>query len=199
MRIGVFSDIHANLEALSAVLGGCDSLTITPCGFDAHLAENVHHILREESHLDKVIDPGAGSYYVEALTDALSAEAWALFQAIEAGGGAPTDSGSPRAESWGGWRSYRISGALAAALGAARAQLVHQLGQALEGARADHHVDVPGAAVDLLLHALGHAAHHAHHQVGTLVACALELAQPGEHGLLAPQVEGDQQRHDGEA
>src|SRR5450756_2231566 len=62
--------LRVTTEAVSAVLGGCDSLTITPCGFDAHLAENVHHILREESHLDKVIDPGAGSYYVEALTDA---------------------------------------------------------------------------------------------------------------------------------
>jgi methylmalonyl-CoA mutase len=98
--------LRVTTEALSAVLGGCDSLTITPCGFDAHLAENVHHILREEGHLDKVLDPAAGSYYVESLTDALSAKAWALFQAIEASGG---------------WSAYRVSGNLAAALGTARA------------------------------------------------------------------------------
>jgi methylmalonyl-CoA mutase len=98
--------LRVTTEALAAVLGGCDSLTITPCGFDSHLAENVHHILRDESHLDKVLDPGAGSYYIEALTDVLSAEAWKLFQAIEASGG---------------WRAYRVSGALASALGAARA------------------------------------------------------------------------------
>jgi methylmalonyl-CoA mutase len=97
--------LRVTTEALSAVLGGCDSLTISPCGFDAHLAENVHHILREEGHLDKVLDPAAGSYYVEALTDALSAEAWALFQAIDAAGG---------------WTAYRVSGALSATLGAAR-------------------------------------------------------------------------------
>ena len=101
-------DPHVNMlrvttEALSAVLGGCDSLTITPCGFDAHLADNVQHILREESHLDKVLDPGAGSYYVEALTDALAAEAWTLFQAIEAAGGLA---------------AWRDSGALDAALAA---------------------------------------------------------------------------------
>jgi methylmalonyl-CoA mutase len=113
--------LRVTTEALSAVLGGCDSLTITPCGFDAHLAENVHHILREESHLDKVIDPGAGSYYIEAITDALSAEAWTLFQAIEAGGGPSAGSEPPRSESTGGWRAYRISGALAAALSTARA------------------------------------------------------------------------------
>jgi methylmalonyl-CoA mutase len=104
-------DPHVNMlrvttEALSAVVGGCDSLTITPWGFDAHLAENVHRILREESHLDKVQDPGAGSYYVEALTDALSAEAWTLFQSIEAAGG---------------WAAYRASGTVDAALARSRA------------------------------------------------------------------------------
>ncbi len=104
-------DPHVNMlrvttEALSAIVGGCDSLTIPPCGFDAHLAENVQHVLREESHLDKVQDPGAGSYYVEALTDALSAEAWTLFQAIEGVGG---------------WAAYQGSGAADAALAAARA------------------------------------------------------------------------------
>jgi methylmalonyl-CoA mutase len=98
--------LRVTTEAVAAVLGGCDSLTIAPCGFDAHLAENVHHILREESHLDKVLDPGAGSYYVEALTDAVSADAWTLFQAIEAAGG---------------WRAYSASGAPDAALAGARA------------------------------------------------------------------------------
>jgi methylmalonyl-CoA mutase len=104
-------DPHVNMlrvttEALSAIVGCCDSLTITPCGFDAHLADNVHHILREESHLDSVQDPGAGSYYVEALTDALSAEAWTLFQAIEGVGG---------------WAAYQTSGAADAALAKSRA------------------------------------------------------------------------------
>lgn len=79
--------LRVTTEALSAILGGCDSLTVTPCGFDAHLAENVHHILREECHLDKVADPGAGAYYLEALTDALASDAWTSFQAIEAAGG----------------------------------------------------------------------------------------------------------------
>jgi methylmalonyl-CoA mutase len=98
--------LRVTTEALSAVLGGCDSLAIAPRGFDAHLAENVHHILREESHLDKVLDPGAGAYYVEALTDAVSADAWTLFQAIEAAGG---------------WGAYSASGAFDAALASARA------------------------------------------------------------------------------
>jgi methylmalonyl-CoA mutase len=112
-------DPHVNMlrvttEALSAIVGGCESLTITPCGFDAHLAENVHHVLREESHLDKVQDPGAGSYYVEALTNALSAEAWALFQKIEAAGG---------------WAACRASGAVDAALAKSRAAKEHAVAE----------------------------------------------------------------------
>jgi methylmalonyl-CoA mutase len=79
--------LRVTTEALSAVLGGCDTLTVAPCGFEPHLAENVQHILREESHLDKVTDAGAGSYYIEALTDALADEAWLRFQEIEAAGG----------------------------------------------------------------------------------------------------------------
>jgi methylmalonyl-CoA mutase len=98
--------LRVTTEALSAVLGGCDSLTIMPCGFDPHLADNVQHILREESHLDKVLDPGAGSYYIEALTDAVSAAAWALFQEIERKGG---------------WASCAASGEIDTAVAAARA------------------------------------------------------------------------------
>ena len=104
-------DPHVNLlrvvtEALSAVLGGCDSLTVTPCRFDEHLADNVHHILREESHLDKVTDPGAGSYYVESLTEALAGAAWTQFEQIEAAGG---------------YAPYCASGALDAEVAASRA------------------------------------------------------------------------------
>ena len=97
--------LRVTTEALSAVFGGCDSLTITPCGFDPHLAANVQRILREESHLDKVLDPGAGSYYIETLTNLVATEAWALFQQIERAGG---------------WAACRASGAVDAALAAAR-------------------------------------------------------------------------------
>lgn len=79
--------LRVTTEGLSAVLGGCDSLCIEPAHFDAHLAENVQHILREESSLDRVADPGAGSYYIEALTDGVARAAWKLFQQVEAAGG----------------------------------------------------------------------------------------------------------------
>ncbi|MFV8749813.1 methylmalonyl-CoA mutase family protein [Nannocystaceae bacterium ST9] len=51
------------------------------------LAINTQVILRDESALDRVIDPAGGSFYVEALTDALARAAWARFQAIERAGG----------------------------------------------------------------------------------------------------------------
>ncbi len=79
--------LRATTEAMSAALGGCDALTVVPARFSSRLAVNVQHILQEEAHLDGVADPAGGSYYVEALTDALAREAWTLFQQIEAQGG----------------------------------------------------------------------------------------------------------------
>jgi methylmalonyl-CoA mutase len=79
--------LRVTTEALSAVLGGCDALTIDPFGFDPHLALNVQRILKEEAHVDAVADPAGGSYYIESLTAALAREAWKLFQQIEAEGG----------------------------------------------------------------------------------------------------------------
>ncbi len=79
--------LRATTEALSAVLGGCDSLHVQPARFTPRLALNVQRILQEEAHLDAVADPAGGSYYVEALTSALAQEAWKLFQELEAAGG----------------------------------------------------------------------------------------------------------------
>ncbi|BCS34872.1 hypothetical protein TBR22_A40980 [Luteitalea sp. TBR-22] len=79
--------LRVTTEAMSAAIGGADTLLVEPHGFDPHLAINVQRILAEEAHLDAVVDPAAGSYFVESLTDALAREAWAVFQQIEAAGG----------------------------------------------------------------------------------------------------------------
>lgn len=86
------SDPHTNIlrvttEAMSAAIGGCETLTVEPFGFDEHLAIGVQRVLAEESHLNVVADPAGGSYYIEALTDGLARAAWKLFQKIEAAGG----------------------------------------------------------------------------------------------------------------
>lgn len=93
-------DPHTNLlrlttAAMSAVLGGVHGLELQPfdspvnggSGFGAELSRNIQLILKNEAYLDRVVDPAAGSYYLESLTDQLSDQAWAFFQAIEAQGG----------------------------------------------------------------------------------------------------------------
>lgn len=94
------TDPHANMlrattEALAAAVGGVDSLHVAPYDeparppdeFSRRIARNVQVILQEEAHLTQLIDPAGGSYAVEALTDRLAREAWALFQAVEHRGG----------------------------------------------------------------------------------------------------------------
>ena len=95
-------DPHSNLlrhttEAMSAVLGGADSLSVAPFDalfaeandFSERLARNLSVLLREEAGLGRVQDPAAGSYFLETLTDQLAQEAWTVFQRLEAAGGLP--------------------------------------------------------------------------------------------------------------
>lgn len=93
-------DVHVNMlrvttEACSAVLGGVDSLHVSPydevCGasdeISQRIARNVHTLLAEEFHFTDTSDPAGGSWYVEKLTDDFARRAWKLFQEIEALGG----------------------------------------------------------------------------------------------------------------
>ena len=93
-------DAHVNLlrsqtESMSAALAGVDSITTTPFDmpyknpdeFSERIARNQQLLLKEESHLDKVVDPAGGSYYVETLTVSLAQEAWKLFLSVEEEGG----------------------------------------------------------------------------------------------------------------
>ncbi|MCR5138889.1 MAG: methylmalonyl-CoA mutase small subunit [Bacteroidaceae bacterium] len=93
-------DAHVNLlrsqtEAMSAAIAGVDSITVcpfdktyeTPDAFSERLARNQQLLLKEESHMDKIVDPSAGSYYIETLTNNLAREGWKLFLAVEEDGG----------------------------------------------------------------------------------------------------------------
>lgn len=87
--------LRTQTEAMSAVLGGAGSVTVEPFDtvfretgeFSERIARNQQLLLMEESHLDKVADPGAGSYYLEELTEMIAREAWRLFLEIESEGG----------------------------------------------------------------------------------------------------------------
>jgi methylmalonyl-CoA mutase len=79
----------------AGAVGGADSITTAPLDaaiglsdeFSRHLARNTQTILLEESHLNRVIDPAGGSWFLERLTDQFAEKAWALFQEIEGRGG----------------------------------------------------------------------------------------------------------------
>lgn len=93
-------DAHVNLlrtqtEAMSAAIAGVNSITVspfdkayeTPDDFSERIARNQQLLLKEESHLNRIIDPAAGSYYIENLTVAIAKQAWDLFLAVEEAGG----------------------------------------------------------------------------------------------------------------
>ena len=87
--------VRTAYEALSAALGGTQSLHTNaldeamalPTEFSARIARNTQLILQEETGIAQVIDPLAGSYYVESLTAQLAADAWVLIQEVAAMGG----------------------------------------------------------------------------------------------------------------
>jgi methylmalonyl-CoA mutase len=79
----------------AAAVGGADVVTTLPLDaavgptdeISRRLARNTQLILHEECHLNGVIDPGGGSWFIETLTDQLAEKAWSLFQQVEARGG----------------------------------------------------------------------------------------------------------------
>jgi methylmalonyl-CoA mutase len=87
--------VRTAVEAMAAVLGGTQSLHTNsfdealglPTDFSARIARNTQLILAEETGIPKVVDPLAGSYYVEALTNDLATKAWELIEEVEGLGG----------------------------------------------------------------------------------------------------------------
>ncbi|MCU0450057.1 MAG: methylmalonyl-CoA mutase family protein [Bernardetiaceae bacterium] len=88
---GPEADANQNLlsnttQAMSAVIGGCNVLTVLPHQPGAspdlglRVAANISNLLDEESHLGKVADPSAGSFYIEQLTEQVMEAAWAKWQ-----------------------------------------------------------------------------------------------------------------------
>ena len=87
--------LRSQTEAMSAALGGVHSMVVTPFNvpyekpsdFSERIARNQQLLIKEEAHFDRIVDPSAGSYYIEHLTDALAQEGWKLFLKIEEEGG----------------------------------------------------------------------------------------------------------------
>ncbi len=87
--------VRTTIEAMAAVFGGTQSLHTNaldeaialPTEFSARIARNTQLIIQEETHITNVVDPWAGSYMMEKLTQDMADKAWALIEEIEAMGG----------------------------------------------------------------------------------------------------------------
>ena len=86
-----YNKIMATTQAMSAIIGGADRLFIAPSDtfkneegtvFSRRIALNVQHLLQQESYLDRVVDPAAGSYFIETLTEYLAELAWGMFRTL---------------------------------------------------------------------------------------------------------------------
>ncbi|MGD8781280.1 MAG: methylmalonyl-CoA mutase family protein [Ignavibacteria bacterium] len=87
--------LRTTTQAFSAIIGGADSLHTnafdelfgSPTDFSRRIARNTQIILSEESHLNNLIDPAGGSYYIEKLTNDIAEQTWTLIKDIESKGG----------------------------------------------------------------------------------------------------------------
>ncbi len=87
--------VRTTIEAMAAVFGGTQSLHTNsfdeaialPTEFSARIARNTQLIIQEETHITNVIDPWAGSYLMERLTQDMADKAWAIIEEVDALGG----------------------------------------------------------------------------------------------------------------
>ncbi|ARU04656.1 methylmalonyl-CoA mutase [Comamonas serinivorans] len=106
--------VRTTIEAMAAVFGGTQSLHTNafdeaialPTDFSARIARNTQLIIQEETHITNVIDPWAGSYMMEKLTQDMADKAWAIIEEVEAMGGMTKAVDS-------GWAKLKIEAAAA--------------------------------------------------------------------------------------
>ncbi|HET9207687.1 MAG TPA: methylmalonyl-CoA mutase [Burkholderiaceae bacterium] len=106
--------VRTTVEAMAAVFGGTQSLHTNsfdeaialPSEFSSRIARNTQVILQEETHITHVVDPWAGSYMMESLTQAMADTAWAIIEEVRAQGGMTKAVGS-------GWAKLKIEASAA--------------------------------------------------------------------------------------
>jgi methylmalonyl-CoA mutase len=106
--------VRTTIEAMAAVFGGTQSLHTNsfdeaialPTEFSARIARNTQLIIQEETHITNVVDPWAGSYMMESLTQEMANKAWAIIEEVEAMGGMTKAVDS-------GWAKLKIEAAAA--------------------------------------------------------------------------------------
>jgi methylmalonyl-CoA mutase len=106
--------VRTTIEAMAAVFGGTQSLHTNsfdeaialPTEFSARIARNTQLIIQEETHITNVIDPWAGSYMMEKLTQDMADAAWTIIEEVQAMGGMTKAVDS-------GWAKLKIEAAAA--------------------------------------------------------------------------------------
>ena len=106
--------VRTTIEAMAAVFGGTQSLHTNsfdeaialPTEFSARIARNTQLIIQEETHIPNVVDPWAGSYMMESLTQEMADKAWAIIEEVQAMGGMTKAVDS-------GWAKLKIEAAAA--------------------------------------------------------------------------------------
>jgi methylmalonyl-CoA mutase len=106
--------VRTTVEAMAAVFGGTQSLHTNsfdeaialPTEFSARIARNTQLIIQEETHITNVVDPWAGSYMMESLTQEMADKAWAIIEEVQAMGGMTKAVDS-------GWAKLKIEAAAA--------------------------------------------------------------------------------------
>ena len=106
--------VRTTIEAMAAVFGGTQSLHTNsfdeaialPTEFSSRIARNTQLIIQEETHITSVIDPWAGSYMMEKVTQEMADEAWKIIEEVNAMGGMTKAVGS-------GWAKLKIEAAAA--------------------------------------------------------------------------------------
>jgi methylmalonyl-CoA mutase len=106
--------VRTTVEAMAAVFGGTQSLHTNsfdeaialPTEFSARIARNTQLILQEETHITSVVDPWAGSYMMETLTQQMADKAWSIIDEVQAQGGMTKAVGS-------GWAKLKIEASAA--------------------------------------------------------------------------------------
>ncbi|MGI9427109.1 MAG: methylmalonyl-CoA mutase family protein [Bythopirellula sp.] len=87
--------LRNTVSVFAAGIGGADAITSVPFdylsgatdGFSRRVARNTGLVLQEEAHLNRVVDPAGGSWYLESLTNQIAQQAWGIFQDVERQGG----------------------------------------------------------------------------------------------------------------
>ncbi|MCX7168836.1 MAG: methylmalonyl-CoA mutase family protein, partial [Proteobacteria bacterium] len=192
--------VRTTIEAMAAVFGGTQSLHTNsldeaialPTEFSSRIARNTQLIIQEETHITSVIDPWAGSYMMEKLTQDIADQAWAIIEEVERMGGMTKAVASGWAklkiESCAAQKQARIDSGQDVIVGVNKYQLDKE--EPIEFLDVDNHA-VREAQIERLLRIRASRSQSA---VDAALAALTEAARSGQGNLLELAIQASRQR-----